>query len=224
MKWITAVLLAVAAVLGGVLLFRQSSPAVTGGDALDAPRPLPAVALVTDRGAPTTLAASDGRMRLVFYGFVRCPDVCPATLASLKSTYAKLTPQQRERLQVQFITVDPERDRPEVVRAYLNRFDPAFSGLTGTSVAVNEAARAMFVGIVNDTGLNPEHGGHTDGAPASAEAKEAPVGAAEAAIIHGDQVGVVDARGRFVRVYGNGAVIDGTLERDLPGLIRQYGS
>ena len=223
MKVLTAVLLALAAVLGGLLLFRQASPAVTGGDALDTPRPLPAVALVSDLGQATTLAATDGRMRLVFYGFVRCPDVCPATLASLKNTYANLTPQQRERLQVQFITVDPERDRPEAVRAYLERFDPSFSGLTGTAVAVNEAARAMFVSVINDTGLNAEHGGHTDGETAST-AEENQVSATEAAIIHGDQVSVVDAQGRFVRVYSNGAVVDGTLERDLPGLIRQYGS
>lgn len=228
MKVLTAVLLALAAILGGVLLYRQASPAVTGGDALAAPTPLPAVALLNDRGQPTTLAATDGRMRLVFYGFVRCPDVCPATLASLKNSYAKLAQQQRERLQVQFITVDPERDRPETVRAYLERFDPAFSGLTGTAVAVNEAARAMFVSVVNDTGLNTglnaDHEGHTDGASAPGNPEESQVSAAEAAIMHGDQVSVIDAQGRFVRVYGNGAVIDGTLERDLPGLIRQYGS
>ena len=52
----------------------------------------------------------------------------------------------------------------------------------------------------------------------------APVGATAAGLLHGDQVSIVDSGGRFVRVYGNGAVIDGTLERDLPGLIRQYGS
>src|SRR5690349_6846130 len=130
MKVLTAVLLAVAAILAGLLLYRQANPGVRGGDALDVPKPLPAVALLDDRGQQTTLAHSDGRMRLVFYGYVRCPGVCPATLASLKNTWATLTAAQRAKMQVQFISVDPVHDRPAVVRAYLGRFDPTFTGLT----------------------------------------------------------------------------------------------
>lgn len=216
MKVLTAALLAVAAILAGLLLYRQENPAVNGGDALDVPLPLPAVAVVDDRGRATTLAAGDGRMRVVFYGYVRCPDVCPATLASLKNTWATLSAAQRARLQVQFISVDPAHDRPGVVRAYLDRFDPAFTGLTGTTDAINAAAKAMFVGLVNTTPA--DHSGmamnHADTG----------VSAGPASLLHGDQVSIVDARGRFVRVYGNGAVIDGTLQRDLPGLLRQYGS
>ncbi|WP_309571330.1 SCO family protein [Deinococcus sp.] len=216
MKVLTAALLAVAAILAGLLLYRQLSPGVSGGDALDVPKPVPAVALLDDRGQPTTLAHSDGRMRLVFYGYVRCPDVCPATLASLKTTWATLSAAQRAKVQVQFISVDLAHDRPDVVRAYLNRFDPAFTGLTGTAQAINEAAKAMFVGLV-DTRPHSDH--------SQMEGKELAAARATAAeLLHGDQVSVIDTQGRFVRVYGNGAVIDGTLERDLPGLIRRYGS
>lgn len=220
MKVLTAALLAVAAILGGLLLYRQANPGLTGGDALDVPKPLPAVTLLDDRGRATTLAAGDGRMRLVFYGFVRCPDVCPATLASLKNTYAALSPEQRQRVQVQLVSVDPAYDRPAVLRGYLDRFEPAFTGLTGTTEAVNQAALAMFVSVV--TPLPDEgHGAGTHGDHGAAPVAQS---AATAATLHGDQVSVVDGQGRFVRVYGNGAVIDGTLQRDLPGLIRQYGS
>lgn len=220
MKVLTGVLLAVAAILGGLLLYRQANPGVTGGDALDAPKPLPAVALLDDRGQATTLAAGDGRLRLVFYGFVRCPDVCPATLASLKNTYAALSPEQRQRVHVQLVSVDPAYDRPTVLRGYLDRFEPAFTGLTGTTEAVNQAALAMFVSVVTPV---PEES-HDSGAHGDDSAAPVTQSAATAATLHGDQVSVVDREGRFVRVYSNGAVIDGTLQRDLPALIRQYGS
>ena len=178
------------------------------------------------RGQATTLADSDGRVRLVFYGFVRCPDVCPATLASLKNSYATLTPEQRRQVQVQFITVDPAFDTPAVVRAYLTRFDPAFTGLTGPAATIDEAARTMFVtNVPPQPTMTMDHSGHA-APPAAAgadHAAAAAAGASEAARIHGDQVSVVDARGRFVRVYSNCEVMGGELKHDLPGLIRTYG-
>lgn len=230
MKWLTAVLVAVAAVLGGLLLYRNVSPAPAGGTALDTPVALPALRLVNERGEATPLNASDGRLRLVFYGFVRCPDVCPATLASLARVYADLPETQRERVQVQFITVDPGHDRPEVVRDYLGRFNPAFSGLTGEAATIDEAARVMFVGnrrIEPQPAATGDHSAHLEQAQSAgdgaANAQQAGAAAVQAALIHGDQVSVVDPQGRFVRVYANGEVLDGTLAADLPGLIRMYG-
>ncbi|WP_019588018.1 SCO family protein [Deinococcus apachensis] len=224
MKWLTAALLALAAVLGGLLLYRNVFPTPTAGTVLDTPVPLPALRLVNDQGQATTLNNSGGKLRLVFYGFVRCPDVCPATLATLKNTLADLTPGQRERVRVQFITVDPAYDRPAVVREYLTRFDPSFTGLTGDAATINEAARVMFVANVPPQPLSAsthgEHLGHDGGTD---QTDEVPGGATVAARVHGDHVSVVDPRGRFVRVYNNGEVVDGELGRDLPGLIRVYG-
>ncbi|WP_221089349.1 SCO family protein [Deinococcus aquaedulcis] len=221
---VTAALLLLAAILAALLLWR-GRPAPLGGEALDDPKPLPALALLNERGQPTTLATSDGRLRLVFYGFVRCPDVCPATLASLKNSYAALTPAQQQKVQVQFITVDPEHDTPAMVRDYLARFDPAFTGLTGKAAAIDEAARQMFVANVKPLPAQ-DHSAHTGGQQGSGadNAQAAGASAAQAARLHGDQVSVVDGQGRFVRMYGNAAVIDGTLDRDLPGLIRQYAN
>ncbi|QLG11466.1 SCO family protein [Deinococcus sp. D7000] len=226
MKWLTGILLGIAVVLGGLLFARQANPSVTGGTALDHPVPLPALKLVDDRGEATTLAHGDGRLRLIFYGFVRCPDVCPATLASLKNSYDLLTPPQRQKLQIQFITVDPTFDTPGVVRAYLNRFEPAFTGLTGNAETIDAAARAMFVANVKpQPAMEMDHSAHL-AAPAGSgadNAQAAGAGAGEAARIHGDQVSVVDPQGQFVRVYSNLDVIGGALQQDLPGLIRKYG-
>ncbi|MBB6016960.1 SCO family protein [Deinococcus radiopugnans] len=226
MKWLTGILLGIAVVLGGLLFARQANPGVTGGTALDHPVPLPALKLVDDRGEATTLAHGDGRLRLIFYGFVRCPDVCPATLASLKNSYEELTPPQQQKLQIQFITVDPTFDTPEVVRAYLNRFEPAFTGLTGKADTIDAAARAMFVANVKpQPAMEMDHSAHL-AAPAGSgadNAQAAGAGAGEAARIHGDQVSVVDPQGQFVRVYSNLDVIGGALQQDLPGLIRKYG-
>ena len=91
MKWLTAALLTVAAVLAGLLVYRSAAPGrggLRGGTALDTPLAVPPLPLTDDRGRPTTLAASDGRLRLVFFGYARCPDVCPVTLAGLeRSTF-----------------------------------------------------------------------------------------------------------------------------------------
>ncbi|GGL75488.1 electron transporter [Deinococcus aerolatus] len=224
MKWLTGILLGIALILGGLLVVRQTSPSVTAGTALDHPLALPALNLVDDRGRVATLAQGDGRMRLVFYGFVRCPDVCPATLASLKNSLERLTPGQQDKVQVQFITVDPTFDTPQVVRNYLDRFDSSFTGLTGDADTIDEAARVMFVANVKPQPVidHSVHGMAPAGSGAS-NAQAAGAGAAEAARIHGDQVSVVDAQGQFVRVYSNSDVISGALQQDLPGLIRLYG-
>ncbi|BDP43020.1 electron transporter [Deinococcus aetherius] len=232
MKWLTAVLLALAAVLGGLLIYKNVSPTPQGGTALDAPIVLPALRLVNERGETASLSDSGGRLRLVFFGFARCPDVCPATLARLKNDLAGLTPAQRERVQVQLVTVDPEHDRPNVLRDYLGRFDPTFTGLTGDAAIIDEAARVMFVANIaplpepEGHGDHLEHTGAQGGSALSSEdhSDEVPGGANVAARVHGDQVSVVDTRGRFVRVYGNANVTGGELRRDLPALIRLYGS
>lgn len=216
MKWLTVVLLALAAALGGLLVFRSGAAAPLGGTALDAPVVLPKLALTDDAGRPATLAESGGRMRLVFYGFVRCPDVCPATLAILKEAYEGLEPPQQTKLRVQLVSVDPEFDRPALLREYLNKFNADFVGLTGTMESIDATAKAMFV--VNVAPLpTPTHQNHTDKVDG-----EAATGAATR--LHGDQVSVVNPKGEFVRVYSNLEVVNGILKRDLPQLLREYGS
>ncbi|AAF10177.1 SCO family protein [Deinococcus radiodurans] len=220
MKWLTAALLTVAAVLAGLLVYRSAAPGrggLRGGTALDTPLAVPPLPLTDDRGRPTTLAASDGRLRLVFFGYARCPDVCPVTLAGLERSYKTLSDEQRRRVQVQLVTVDPVNDTPKVLRDYLDRFDPAFSGLTGSPDTINAAAKALFVSNVAPAADHSEHMQMQSQGDAPA------VSAPDAARIHGDELRVINPQGQFVRVYTNGEVMDGTLDHDLPALIRQYG-
>ena len=82
-------------------------------------------------GQRRTLADFKGRVVVVFFGFTHCPDVCPTTMLELAEVKKSLGP-DGERVQGVFITVDPERDTPELLRPYVNNFDPDFVALRGT--------------------------------------------------------------------------------------------
>ncbi|AEG94478.1 SCO family protein [Ramlibacter tataouinensis] len=79
-------------------------------------------------GQPRSLKDFQGKAVVVFFGFTQCPDVCPTALAELAEVKRLLGP-QGDRLQGIFVTVDPERDTPEVLRAYMANFDPGFVAL-----------------------------------------------------------------------------------------------
>jgi protein SCO1 len=82
-------------------------------------------------GRPRTLADFRGKVTVVFFGFTHCPDVCPTTLAELAEIKRSLG-KDGERLQGVLVTVDPERDTPEVLKAYVSKFDPSFVALRGS--------------------------------------------------------------------------------------------
>jgi len=82
-------------------------------------------------GRERTLADFRGKVVVLFFGYAQCPDVCPTTMAEMAEVKRKLGA-ERERLQVVFVTVDPERDTPEVMKAYMEAFDPAFVALIPT--------------------------------------------------------------------------------------------
>jgi protein SCO1/2 len=84
----------------------------------------------------------NGKVTLVLFGFTQCPDVCPTSLAELAQVM-KLLGDLASRVQVLMISVDPERDTPEVLRAYVSAFDPRFMGLTGTPEQIKIAAAAF---------------------------------------------------------------------------------
>ena len=82
-------------------------------------------------GQRRTLADFKGRVVVVFFGFTHCPDVCPTTMIELAEVKKALGP-DGARVQGIFITVDPERDTPELLRAYIGNFDPSFVALRGS--------------------------------------------------------------------------------------------
>jgi protein SCO1/2 len=88
---------------------------------------------LTDQdGKPFSLASLRGKAVLIFFGYTMCPDACPTTLSKLSSAYAKLTEDERTRVKAVYITIDPERDTPAVMKDHLTYFGVDAVGLTGT--------------------------------------------------------------------------------------------
>jgi len=128
----------------GALMLDQNSPSknrvITSGQALIGGP----FELVGKDGKTVTDKDFRGRYMLVFFGFTHCPDICPAELQVMSAALDKVGGEAGQVVPV-FITVDPERDTPEVVTAYVENFGPEFVGLTGSPDAVAEAAKAYRV-------------------------------------------------------------------------------
>jgi protein SCO1 len=104
----------------------------------------PALRLFDFDGRPRRLADYRGRVLVIFFGFVRCPDACPAELFKLALAMKRLGPLS-EHMQVLFVTLDPERDTPQVLKSYVTAFDPRFVGLTGSAAQIDRAAMSFYV-------------------------------------------------------------------------------
>ncbi len=91
--------------------------------------------LVDQQGRPVTEEDMKGRPFLVFFGFTNCPDVCPTTLFDISEIFRNLGA-DADRAGALFITVDPERDTPAMMKDYLSNFDPHLRGLTGDPAAL----------------------------------------------------------------------------------------
>jgi protein SCO1/2 len=89
-----------------------------------------------------TLADLRGNVVMLLFGYTRCPDVCPTTLARA-AQIKQMLGEQGNRLRVLFVSVDPERDTPEILKAYTTAFDPTFIGLYGNAQQTAEAARSF---------------------------------------------------------------------------------
>ena len=96
--------------------------------------------LLDTEGVERSLADYRGKVVLMFFGFTQCPDVCPTALVRAAEVKEQLGA-DGERLQVLFVTVDPERDTPEVLKAYAQAFDPGFVGLYGDEARLRETAK-----------------------------------------------------------------------------------
>lgn len=108
----------------------------------------PALTLTDTTGKPYNLVArTAGKLTLLYFGYTHCPDVCPTTMASIAITVSKLTPVQRAKIAVVFVTTDPNRDTPAVLKAWLGQFNPAFVGLSGPFTTIQRAAAAVGVSI-----------------------------------------------------------------------------
>lgn len=95
--------------------------------------------LVDDTGAPVSDAALKGKPTVMYFGYTFCPEVCPTTLTNLAHWMQLLGP-EADKLNYVFVTIDPERDTPEVMHAYVSAFDPRIRGFTGTPEQIAKIA------------------------------------------------------------------------------------
>jgi protein SCO1/2 len=102
------------------------------------------LSLTDQDGKRRTLAEFKGKVIVVFFGYTQCPDVCPTTMVELAQVKKSLGP-DGERVQGVFVTIDPERDKPELLKAYMSSFDPTFVGLSGSLQEVSAAAKEFKV-------------------------------------------------------------------------------
>jgi protein SCO1/2 len=96
--------------------------------------------LTDQNGRSFSSSALVGRPYVIFFGFTHCPDICPTTLLEMSNHLAALGA-DADKLAVVFVTVDPERDTPELLHTYLASFDARIIGLTGSEAGIAEAAR-----------------------------------------------------------------------------------
>lgn len=108
---------------------------------------------------PRSLADFKGKVVMLYFGFVQCPDVCPTALTRAAAVLQQLGPQAAD-LQVIFVTVDPERDTPELLREYMASFDPSFLALTGSATDIKKTAdefRAYYKKVPTGSSYTMDH-------------------------------------------------------------------
>ncbi len=140
------------------------------GAVIDSPVHAAEVQLTDQAGQPFQLSAQRGRVVLLFFGYTNCPDECPLTMAHLKTALEGLGA-EAQNVQVAMISTDPARDTPQALTTFVNAFNPAFLGLTGTEAQLQQAWQ--------DYGVTVENGGE----------------------IHSTYIYVIDRQGNFRETF-----------------------
>lgn len=139
------VALGVAGLIAGALLgLRWLRPSEFRLDALPPGPSSSDFRLVDFDGHPRSLADYRGQVVVIFFGYVHCPDACPAELFKLAQVMKRLGP-ATARVRVLLITLDPQRDTPQLLKNYVTAFDPRFVGLSGTPAQIDQAAASFYV-------------------------------------------------------------------------------
>ena len=98
--------------------------------------------LTGPNGTEVRLDQFRGKTVLFLFGFTHCANVCPTSLTNLADVYQALAPQERKQVQVVFISVDPDRDKPQTLAQYVTSFDPSFVGLTAPKPTMDQTVLA----------------------------------------------------------------------------------
>jgi protein SCO1/2 len=159
--------------LGLTLSFacQPAAPKPFNGEGLSGPQimpplPKPELVLTTTDGKQFDLKRdTQGYVTLLFFGYTNCPDVCPVHMANIAGAMKRLGPEITSKIKVVFVTVDPARDTPEVIRTWLDHFDQRFIGLRGDSASVASAFTQLRLGqtqheVVDSTDTSRYNIGH----------------------------------------------------------------
>jgi cytochrome oxidase Cu insertion factor (SCO1/SenC/PrrC family) len=138
--------------------------------------------LVEHTGRAVDKHSYDGKLRLVFFGFTNCPLICPTTMAEVARVLRLLEPSE-DKVQVLFITIDPEVDTVERLAEYVPAFHPAIIGLTGSEQQIHAAANGFNTIYGKSEGVNAE-------------------------IFHSSYLYLMDSEGEFIDVFGYGTHAD----------------
>lgn len=132
-----ALMMAIAACGGGLATDQLQ------GEAIETPTEKPSFTLTDTSGESYDFASeTEGRLTLLYFGYLNCPDICPVHLAQIAEVFARIPDVARDAVVV-FVSVDPGRDSPEEIREFLDNFDPRFVGLTGTDEELVTAQRVV---------------------------------------------------------------------------------
>ncbi|MBV6703192.1 SCO family protein [Kitasatospora aureofaciens] len=116
----------------------------------------PDLQLTDTSGQPFDLRKqTDGKTTLLFFGYTSCPDVCPTTMGDIGVAMKKLSPEERQKINVVFVSTDPQRDTPKVLRTWLDSMGSDFIGLTGDLEKVKAAAKSVGI-MIEDPVVNPD--------------------------------------------------------------------
>ena len=151
MKKSTIALVAVLALTTGVVVawaIKQSQPIKLEAGLWfgEQSRDLPEFELVNQDGASFTRDDLQGKWHFIFFGYTHCPDICPSSLQTMADMTAAIKDEDVSKaLQVIFISVDPDRDKPEILKNYVQYFNPGFIGATGTVPNLDNLTRTIGI-------------------------------------------------------------------------------
>ncbi len=181
-RYLLVISASVALGAGGWLTYRLMQPPLVPSSAtvLPAPIALPQFSLVDQHGRGFTLGDLKGQWNVVFFGFTHCPDICPVTLQVLASARRALTDAGHAAPpRIIFVSVDPERDTPEILRDYVEYFDAGAVGLTGSLEEIRKITTSLGIFF-----------------------QKSPDGNGAYSVDHSAAVLVLDAKARFRAVFG----------------------
>ena len=176
--WLLVAGVALLLVISGIVQRLHTGPTVSIG----AP-----FTLTDQTGARVSDSAFRGKVEVIYFGFTHCPDACPTSLSVIAQAVGQLPPDKQKVVQPIFITLDPERDAPQVMGEYVNYFLPGMAGLTGSPEEIADVARAFRVAYQKAKDPNSDQPYTID---------------------HASMIFVMDKRGKFVKHFPPGVRAD----------------